>query len=116
MAKYCVQRIEVHRQDVLLKADSASQAIRLVAEGAGDEAQALINIFLDGAGARAYNVLDYSNNYLEKHDLFGLHRELDGIKSVGKKIASLYLRDVLVLYENLPEVEKHSDKLTARAT
>ncbi len=39
MVKYCVQRIEVHRQDVLLEADSASQAIRLVIEGKGDEAE-----------------------------------------------------------------------------
>ena len=41
-----------------------------------------------------YNVLQYSNSFLEKRDLFGLHKELDRIKGVGTKIASLYLRDV----------------------
>lgn len=59
-----------------------------------------------------YNVLEYSYSFLEKHDLFGLHKELDRIKGVGQKIASLYLRDALMLYEKMPGVKKYSDKLT----
>jgi len=39
MKEYYVQKIEVYRQDVLIKAESASQAIRLVAEGKGDEGE-----------------------------------------------------------------------------
>jgi hypothetical protein len=56
MAKYCVQRIEVHRQDVLLEADSASQAIRLVTEGEGDEAEIHYDRTLDPGEWLAFEI------------------------------------------------------------
>ena len=56
MAVYCVQRIEVHRQDILLEADSASQAIRLVADGEGDEAEIHYDRTLDPSEWLAFEI------------------------------------------------------------
>lgn len=39
MKEYCVQKIEVYRRDVLVDAESASQAIRLVVKGEGVEGE-----------------------------------------------------------------------------
>lgn len=37
MKQYCVQRIEVYRQDILIDAETPHHAINLVAEGEGIE-------------------------------------------------------------------------------
>ena len=39
MKQYCVQRIEVYRQDVLIDAETPHHAINLVVAGEGDEGE-----------------------------------------------------------------------------
>lgn len=56
MKGYCVQKIEVYRQDILIDAESASEAVRLVVEGQGIEGEMHYDHTLDPAEWLAFEV------------------------------------------------------------
>jgi len=59
----------------------------------------------------SYNIRLLCRRYFQEQDLGKLHDRLVEIKGVGKKIASLFVRDMLILYDKENE-RKSLEKLT----
>lgn len=60
-----------------------------------------------------YNVRHFCRRFLKNRKLKALHDHLTVVKGIGPKIASLYLRDMLLLYvDSLPLRERFVDELT----
>lgn len=47
MKKYCVQRVEVYRQDVYINAESPERALELVGNGLGNEQELYFDYVLE---------------------------------------------------------------------
>jgi hypothetical protein len=72
------------------------------------------DLFIEKLKNDGYNVRHFCKRSIEAHELPELHRKLMEIKGVGPKIASLYLRDILLLYSrSRSEPEKFLNELTA---
>jgi len=75
--------------------------------------QSASNDFIPKLERDEFNVRKFCVRFLREHDLESLFKHLKEIKGVGSKIASLYLRDMLVLYDDsLPSNKKFLDKLS----
>lgn len=74
--------------------------------------KSVCNKFIPRLRMHDYNVLEYCNDFFEKRNLSGLSEELDDIDGVGTKIAALFSRDALMLYESQPGIKKYSEDLT----
>lgn len=74
--------------------------------------RSVCNDFIPQLEGFDFNVRKLCQWYFKKGDLESLHKLIDSIKGVGSKIASLYVRDMRMLYEKLPDAKHLSDRLT----
>jgi len=80
--------------------------------GRGRDIDMVISIldFVSGLKEEDKNVVRYSISKIKEGDLEGHFRELDQIFSIGPKVASLYLRDLVHIY-SLEKSIKDKDKI-----
>jgi len=74
--------------------------------------ESVCNDFVPSLSKYNYHVRKLCRFYFKKGNLESLSKCFKSVNGVGQKIASLYLRDMLMLYERSSEVEKLTDKLT----